>query len=74
MSAESEDVLDDRLERIQIRAQNFRELLKDGEEVTIAFQDGELHIEESYRSKFERQHAKLYGRLMSIDEIGTCRL
>jgi hypothetical protein len=67
MSTESDDALDDRLERIQIRAQNFRELLKDGEEVTIAFQDGEVHCEESYRSKFERQHPKLYGRLMSID-------
>jgi hypothetical protein len=67
MSTESDDALDDRLERIQIRAQNFRELLKDGEEITIAFQDGDVRIEESYRSKFERQHPKLYGRLMSID-------
>ena len=67
MSTEADDVLDDRMERIQIRAQNFRELLKDGEEVTIAFQDGEVRIEESYRSKFERKHPKLYGRLMSID-------
>jgi hypothetical protein len=67
MSTESDDALDERLERIHIRAQNFRELLKDGEEITIAFQDGEVHCDESYRSKFERQHPKLYGRLMSID-------
>ena len=67
MSNESEDALDDRLERIQLRAENFRELLKDGEEVTIAYQDGEVHVAESYRSKVERQHPKLYGRLMSIE-------
>ena len=67
MPNESEDALEDRLERIQRRAENFRELLKDGEEVTIACQDGEMHIEESYRSKFERSHPKLYGRLMSME-------
>jgi hypothetical protein len=67
MSTPSDDALEDRLERIQLRAENFRELLKDGEEVTIAFQDGEVRIEESYRSKFERQHPKLFGRLMSVE-------
>jgi hypothetical protein len=67
MSNESDEALEDRLERIQRRAENFRELLKDGEEVTIACQDGEMRIDESYRSKFERKHAKLYGRLMSVE-------
>ena len=67
MFNDPEEALEERLERIQLRAENFRELLKDGEEVTIAYQDGEMHVEESYRSRFERSHPKLYGRLMSIE-------
>jgi hypothetical protein len=66
-SDESEDTLDERLETILRRAENFRDLLKDGEEVTIAYQDGEVHVEESYRSKFERQHPKLFGRMLAIE-------
>ena len=42
-------------------------MLKDGEEVTIALADGEMHVEESYRSKFERKHPKLFGRMMAVD-------
>ena len=67
MADESEDTLDDRLESIVRRAENFRELLRDGDEVTIAFADGEVHVEESYRSKFERQHPKLYGRMLAVE-------
>jgi hypothetical protein len=67
MADESEDTLDERLDSIHRRAENFRDLLKDGEEVTIAYQDGEVHVEESYRSKFERKHPKLFGRLLSIE-------
>ena len=67
MADDSEETLDDRLERIQRRAENFRELLKDGDEVIIAFADGEMHVEESYRSKFERKHPKLFGRMLSIE-------
>ncbi|MSQ96696.1 MAG: hypothetical protein EXR98_19380 [Gemmataceae bacterium] len=67
MADETEDTLEERLESVQRRAENFRELLKDGEEVTIAFLDGDVHVEESYRSKFERLHPKLYGRLLSIE-------
>ena len=63
MADESEDTLDDRLESIQRRAENFRELLKEGDEVTIAYENGEVRVEESYRSQFERKHAKLFGRL-----------
>ena len=68
MADETEDTLDDRLERLQRRAENFRELLKDGEEVIIALADGEMQVEESYRSKFERKHPKLFGRMLSIEE------
>jgi hypothetical protein len=67
MADDAEDTLDDRLESLQRRAENFRELLKDGEEVTIALADGEMHVEESYRSKFERKHPKLFGRMMAVD-------
>jgi hypothetical protein len=67
MAEDAEDTLDDRLESLQRRAENFRELLKDGEEVTIALADGEMHVEESYRSKFERKHPKLFGRMMAVD-------
>ena len=67
MADDMEEALDERLERIQRRAENFRELLRDGDEVTIAYQDGEVHVEESYRSKFERAHAKLFGRMLSIE-------
>src|SRR5215475_2011688 len=67
MSDEPEEALDERMDRIQRRAENFRELLRDGDEVTIAFQDGEVHVAESYRSKFERKHAKLFGRMLSIE-------
>lgn len=67
MANESEEALDERIERIQRRAENFRELLRDGDEVTIAYQDGEVRVEESYRSKFERAHAKLFGRMLSIE-------
>jgi hypothetical protein len=67
MADESEDTLDDRLESIQRRAENFRELLKEGDEVTIAYENGEVRVEESYRSQFERKHAKLFGRLLSIE-------
>jgi hypothetical protein len=67
MADEPEETLDERIERIQRRAENFRELLRDGDEVTIAYQDGEVRVEESYRSKFERKHAKLFGRMLSIE-------
>jgi len=67
MSDDTDETLDDRLERLQRRAENFRELLKDGDEVTVAFMDGEMHVAESYRSKFERKHPKLFGRMLSID-------
>lgn len=67
MADDVDDTLDDRLESLQRRAENFRELLKDGEEVTIALADGEMHVEESYRSKFERKHPKLFGRMMAVD-------
>src|SRR5213594_4227459 len=66
-SDEPDETLDERLETILRRAENFRDLLKDGEEVTIAYQDGEVHVEESYRSKFERQHPKLFGRMLAIE-------
>jgi len=68
MTDDADDTLDDRLDAIQRRAKNFRELLKDGEEITLAFQDGDLFVQESYRSKFERTHAKLFGRMLAIDE------
>jgi hypothetical protein len=67
MANESEDTLDERIQTIQRRAENFRELLKDGDEITVACQDGEMHVEETYRSKFERKHAKLFGRMLSIE-------
>jgi hypothetical protein len=67
MADESEDTLDERLDRILRRAKGFRELLKDGEEVTIAYQDGEVHVEESYRSRFERKYAKLFGRMLGME-------
>ena len=67
MADETEDALDERIESIGRRAENFRELLRDGDEVTIAYQDGEVRVEESYRSKFERKHAKLFGRMLSIE-------
>ncbi|MBI2807774.1 MAG: hypothetical protein HYX68_22565 [Planctomycetes bacterium] len=67
MADETEEPLDERLERMQRRAENFRDLLQDGEEVIIALQDGELHVAESYRSRFERLHPKLFGRMLSID-------
>jgi hypothetical protein len=66
-ATDDDDTLDDRLESIQRRAETFRELLKDGDEVTIACDDGEVHVEESYRSKFERKHPKLFGRMLSIE-------
>jgi hypothetical protein len=67
MSDDLEEALEDRLERMHRRAENFRDLLKDGEEVTIAFFDGEVTIEESYRSQFERKHPKLFGRMLSLE-------
>jgi hypothetical protein len=68
MADEPDDTaLDERIESIQRRAENFRELLKEGDEVTITFEDGEMHVEESYRSKFERKHPKLYGRMLSLE-------
>lgn len=67
MADNAEETLDERIERIQRRAENFRELLRDGDEVTIAFADGEVHVEESYRSKFERKHPKLFGRMLAIE-------
>ena len=66
MADESDDTLDERIESLQRRAEGFRELLQDGDEVTIAYQDGEVHVGESYRSKFERMHPKLFGRMLSI--------
>ncbi len=67
MADEPEETLDDRLESIQRRAENFRDLLKDGEEVTIGFHDGEVYVEQSYRSKFEQDHPKVFGRMLAID-------
>jgi hypothetical protein len=67
MSDNAEEVLEERLGHIQRRAENFRELLREGEEITIACLDGKMSVEESFRSQFERKHAKLFGRMLSID-------
>jgi hypothetical protein len=67
MANDSDEALEERLERIQRRAENFRELLKDGEEITIAFFDGEVKVEESFRTQFERKHPKLLGRMLSLE-------
>lgn len=67
MSDETEDVLDERIESLLRRAETFRELLREGDEITIGLYDGEVHLAESYRSKFERKHAKLFGRMLSVD-------
>lgn len=67
MADDADDTLDERLESIMRRAENFRELLRDGDEVTIGLLDGEVHVEESYRSKFERQHPKLFGRMLAME-------
>jgi len=69
MSDETEETLDQRLEGLQRRAENFRELLKDGDEVTIALMDGEMQVQESYRSKFERKYPKVFGRMLSIEAM-----
>ena len=63
-----EETLDDRLESIQRRAENFRELLEDGDEITIGRFGEVLQVAESFRSKFERQHPKLFGRMLSVEE------
>ena len=68
MADELDETLEDRVERVQRRAANFLDLLKDGDEVTLARHNGEMFVEESYRSKFERKHAKLFGRMLSIEE------
>jgi hypothetical protein len=69
MSEETDDTIEDRLERLQRRAENFRELLEDGDEITVALMDGEMRVAESYRSQFERKHPKLFGRMLSIEAI-----
>jgi hypothetical protein len=66
MSDETDETLDDRLAQLQRRAENFRELLKDGDEITLALFDGEMTVAESYRSKLERKYPKLFGRMLSI--------
>ena len=70
MADDSEDTLDERLESIVRRAENFRELLRDGDEVTIAFADGEVHNEGilSFREIRAVKHAKLFGRMLAIEE------
>jgi hypothetical protein len=67
MSNEPEEALEDRIDRMQRRAENFRDLLKEGEEITITFFDGKMKVEESYRAQFERKHSKLFGRMLSVE-------
>jgi hypothetical protein len=67
MADDTDDTLDERIQSIQRRAEGFRELLSDGDEVTIAYQDGGISVSESYRSKFERNHPKLFGRMLAIE-------
>ncbi len=67
MSDDLDDALDERIETMQRRAENFRELLREGEEITISLLDGEMAVDESFRSQLERKHPKLYGRLMSVE-------
>lgn len=67
MADDTDDALSERIQRIQRRAQNFLEFLRDGDELIIACEDGEVHVDESYRSKFERTHAKLFGRMLAIE-------
>jgi hypothetical protein len=69
MSDETDETIEDRIERLQRRAENFRELLEDGDEITVALMDGEMRVAESYRSQFERKHPKLFGRLLSIEAM-----
>jgi hypothetical protein len=69
MSDEADETIEDRIERLQRRAENFRELLEDGDEITVALMDGEMRVAESYRSQFERKHPKLFGRMLSIEAM-----
>ncbi len=67
MSDEVEEPLDARLERLRRRAETFRDLLEEGDEITVAKDDGEIFVDELSRSKLERKHPKLFGRLLAIE-------
>lgn len=67
MADETDDTIDERLASIQRRAQSFVDLLRDGDEVFITCDAGEVQVDESYRSKFERKHTKLFGRMLSVE-------
>lgn len=67
MTDEIEDPIEKRLETMQRRAENFRDLLKDDEEIIISLDHGDVRVDESYRSRFERKHPKLFGRMLSIE-------
>jgi hypothetical protein len=66
MADESDDD-DERLASLQRRAENFREFLNEGDEVSVGIYDGEMYVQDSYRSTFERQHPKLLGRMLAIE-------
>ena len=67
MADEFEEPLDARLERLRRRAETFRDLLDEGEEITVAKTDGEILVDDITRSKLERKHPKLFGRLLAIE-------
>ncbi len=67
MSDDANETLDARMERLRRRAETFRDLLDDGDVITVAKDEGEIHVGEIVQSRLERQHPKLYGRLLAIE-------
>src|SRR5687768_2056116 len=62
-----ESTPEEKLERVRRFAENLRDTLQDGDEFTIHYADGEVHVDESRFSKLRAGHPRLYGRLLSLE-------
>jgi hypothetical protein len=59
---------DDKDHRLGEIARVVKDYLREGETFTIQCLEDEIIVEETIPSKFAREHPRLYGRLLSINE------
>lgn len=62
------DQPDDADERIDHIARIVKDYLREGDAFIIQCQDGDILVEEAQQTRFQKDHPRLYGRLLSMND------
>jgi hypothetical protein len=65
---EPQKTTDDKDQRIDEIARVVKDYLREGEAFLVQCQEDEILVEEAPHTKFQRDHPRLYGRLLSLNE------